>query len=361
MVLRVGYDARAAVLDRYRGLGRVAREHLVHLAALEELELVAFLPRGVPVPEALAGRRIEVVELPHPRRGAFLFDGPAWRWVLRRHPVDVLHLPAWGVPPGVPVPVVATLHDVTPIRYPGAIPRARTQRRAVGRLETYRRASLVHAVSRATARDAVHCLGIRPDRVRTVPNGVAAPPPDRDTPRSHALWVGGADPHKRIGLLIEAWTAHGVDDLPPLVVAGGASEDPAVRAASRRVPGRIRLVGTLDDAALGALYSGAIAVLVPSLWEGFGLPALEGMRYGAVPILTARSALPEAGGDAALYVPPDAPPEEWAEAVRRLTRDVELLERLRKAGRKRVGKLSWERVARELVPLYREVRILASS
>ena len=360
VTLRAGFDLRPAAIDPDRGLGRVAAGLARALASMGGLELTVFVPSGVHV-EGWYTAGVEVVHLPQPRRGAWLWDGPAWRWVLRRHPVDVLHLPAWGVPPGIPVPVVATLHDVTPVRHPEAIPVGRVRRRAVQRLGTYRRATLVHAVSRATARDAVHVLGIPPERVRVVANGVTPPASPARGPREHVLFVGGADPHKRVDLLVEAWTLNRAPDLPPLVVAGGAAGHPAVRRGAALRPGVVRPLGTVEDGELHALYARAVAVLLPSLWEGFGLPALEGQAHGAVPVLTARSALPEAGGEAALYVPAGAPARRWAEAVLRLVRDPVLAGRLREAGFARARRSTWGGTAARLAGVYREAAMRASS
>ncbi len=343
-------------MDPHRGLGRVTAGLADALRELDGVETVLFVPRGLHgVPTRWYRGSARVVQLPQPRRGAFLWDGPAWRWVLRRHPVDVLHLPAWGVPPGIPVPVVATLHDVTPLRIPEAIPAGRVRRRAVQRLGTYHRATLLHAVSRATARDAVHVLGIPPTRIRVVHNGTHVP--GGGVPageRTHVLFVGGADPHKRVELLLTAWGLPEAADLPPLVVAGGAAADPRVVEAARRDPGRIRAAGVVDDAALDALYPGASAVLLPSLWEGYGLPAAEGMARGAVPVLTTRGSLPEAGRDAALYLPAGAGPREWLGAVRRLLEDGELRTRLVRRGMARARERTWERIAGDLAEVYRE-------
>ncbi len=358
--LRAGFDLRPAAVDPGRGLGRVAASLARALAFREDLEFTVFVSSGIHAERWYTGRA-RVVHLPQPRRGAFLWDGPAWRWVLRRHPVDVLHLPAWGVPPGIPVPVVATLHDVTPLRYPAAIPAAGVRRRALQRLGTYRRATLVHAVSRATARDATHVLGIPPGRVRVVPNGVAPAAEDDGGERRHALFVGGADPHKRVAMLARAWVESSAEGLPPLVVAGAAAGHPAVVRAARSRPDRVHCAGTVSEEELGRLYRGAVAVLLPSLWEGFGLPALEGMAHGAVPVLAACSALPEAGGEAALYVPPQAPPARWVDAVLELDRNPGLARRLRAVGLGRAGRSRWAKTAAGLVEVYREAVMRASS
>ncbi|NOZ79010.1 MAG: glycosyltransferase family 4 protein [Acidobacteria bacterium] len=356
MKLHLGLDARAAMIDPYRGLGRVTAQLARVLIRRNDLEVTLFVPRHAHVPGPWYRGARAIVHLPQPSRGAFLWDGPAWRWILRRHRVDVLHLPAWGVPPGIPVPVVSTLHDITPLRIPGSIPSAWARRRACQRLETHRRASLVHAVSRATAADAVHGLGIVPDRVRVAGWGVDTRlfVPGPNAARRHVLFVGGADPHKRIGLLVDAWTAPGSADLPPLVIAGGAARAPFVRQAAAADPDRIELVGLVGDETLARLYRTAIALLMPSLWEGFGLPVLEAMASGCVPVLTGRASLPEVGGDAALYVPASAPPESWAQAVRRLTGDASLRDRLSARALTLAAARRWEATADALVGIYRE-------
>ncbi len=354
--LKIGFDARAAILDPHRGLGRVTAQLARTLVRRDDLEVTLFIPRYAHVPDAWYRGARAIVHLPQPSRGAFFFDGPAWKWVLRRHHIDVLHLPAWGVPPGVPVPVVSTLHDITPLRIPESIPPARTRRRAIQRLTTHRRATLVHAVSRATASDAVHGLGIWPERVRVAGWGVNTEifSPGPDTARNHVLFVGGADPHKRISLLIQAWTSAEADGLPPLTIAGSAARASFVRSAAAQHPDRLVLAGIVDDHQLAGLYRTAIALLLPSLWEGFGLPVLEAMASGCIPVLTDRASLPEVGRDAALFLPVTASAAAWAAAVRKLTSDVTLCTRLAARGITLASEQTWERSAERLIEIYHQ-------
>jgi glycosyltransferase involved in cell wall biosynthesis len=197
--------------------------------------------------------------------------------------------------------------------------------------------------------------------VRVVPNGVAPAAEDDGGERRHALFVGGADPHKRVAMLARAWVESSAEGLPPLVVAGAAAGHPAVVRAARSRPDRVHCAGTVSEEELGRLYRGAVAVLLPSLWEGFGLPALEGMAHGAVPVLAACSALPEAGGEAALYVPPQAPPARWVDAVLELERNPGLARRLRAVGLGRARRSRWAKTAAGLVEVYREAVMRASS
>lgn len=331
------------------------------LTRTDPADLVLFVHRSPLVPEAWY-HRAEVVHLTRPTRGAFLLDPMAWRWTLRRHPVDVLHLPAWGVPPGLSVPVISTLHDVTPLRFPKCLP-PRVRRRAVERLETHARASLVHAVSRSTARDAVHALGVLPGSVRVVPNGVDT---DRYTPaddprREGVVYVGGGDRHKRVDLLLEAWSRPDSADLPPLSLVGGCSNLPGALRAADAHPERLRLLGEIPEAELIDVYRTSLALLLPSLWEGFGLPALEAMACGCVPIVTDVSSLPEVVGDAGVLVSPDRGGQAWANAFRRLREHPEELSRLRAAGIVRAARMTWDRTAEGLMGLYRETAMRALS
>jgi len=355
--LQVGFDARAAFLDSRRGLGRVARQLAEALLARDDIELTLFVPRGAEAPEAWRSGPHRVAELRRPRRGAFLWDGPAWAWSLRRRRLDVLHLPAWGVPPLIPVPVVSTLHDVTPLLEPQAVPSAVARRRALQRLATHRRATLVHAISRSTARDAVRALGLPPRRLRVVTHGV-----DRRTfrplprlPLEHVLFVGGADPHKGLGLLLEAWEAPEAASLPPLRVVGPAAADSTIcRRAAALPEGRVLLEQPVPDDVLARRYRQAVALILPSRWEGYGLPVLEAFSCGCPAIVTTRGALPEVGADAALYVSASAPASAWTEAVARLAAEPELRDRLAARGLELAAARSWERTAERLVSVYRE-------
>jgi len=116
------------------------------------------------------------------------------------------------------------------------------------------------------------------------------------------------------------------------------------------LPGRCLQTG-LNDRELAAAYAGALALVFPSLYEGFGIPVLEAFACGCPALLAGRSSLPEVGGDAALYFDPESGEELLCQAAR-LLHDPALRESLAAAGRERLRGFSWERTAAQTLAVY---------
>ncbi len=349
--MQIGFDARAAFLDPDRGFGRFTRALAEALLQVVPGEVVVFVPHGFIVPPPWYLRAASVVQLVRPRRGAFLVDGPAWAFTLRRHRVDVLHLPAWGVPRGLGVPVVATFHDATPFRF--ASPPQRRQRwRARAGIRSIARATLVHAVSCYARSELLSVVPIPATKVIAVPHGVGAvfaPGPTPSTPR-HALFVGGGDPHKNLDLVLAVWAHPAAVALPPLVLAGAAAADPRLQGLVQA--GVARAVPHPGDGELVELYRRAFALLMPSRNEGFGLPALEAMACGCPVVAASAGALPEVCGGAAILLDPDDP-GAWRAAIAGLAADPARRAAMASAGLQRAREFTWERTAREMLGLYR--------
>ncbi len=265
----------------------------------------------------------------------------------------MLHLPTWGVPRGLRVPVVATFYDATPFRFPSPPQRWR-RRRARLAIRSLERATVIHAISHHAARELLSVTTVSEERVAVGYLGVDAvfsPAAVPERPR-HLLFVGGADPHKNLEVVLAILAHAPAGVLPPLVVAGSAAADPRLR--SPELEPLVRCVPGPGDDELAELYRRATALLVPSRNEGFGLPALEAMACGC-PVIAARAgALPEVCGDAAVLVDPDDL-RGWLDAVTALVTSPERRRALASAGLGRAAAFTWQRAAGALLDLYRRV------
>ena len=316
--MRIGIDARK-IADY--GIGTYIRGLLGALAKTGDEEIVAFAPAGTALPNGVAHI---AVDAPHYSLRELLAVGRA---ADRAH-LDLFHAPHYVVP-FTGVPVVVTIHDLIHLTQPPSNPLAPFYARAMlGR--AVRKARRVLTVSEATKRAIVETLLVAPDDVVVTPNGVderfwsaAAMSPLSN----YFLFVGNDKPHKNLRVAREAADRAHVR----LVVAGSAN--------------------FVSDDELVALYRGAIALVMPSAEEGFGLPAAEAMACGT-PVITSRAAaLVEITGDAALHV--DAEPRALARAMKRLLGDEALRRAMSVRGRDRARAFTWTRCAELTRAAYR--------
>jgi glycosyltransferase involved in cell wall biosynthesis len=267
------------------------------------------------------------------------------------------------VPRALPCPVVATFHDATPLRFLSP-PEWWPRRRACRAILSIARATLVHAVSQHARDEAVAHAGVAAERVRVAHWGVG--PPFRPAPApvapEHLLYVGGADPHKNLDLLLAMLQLPAAAVLPPVLVAGPAASDElfSAKIAATGLAERVRFAVAPDDDALADLYQRALALLVPSRNEGFGLPMLEAMACGCPVLAAAAGALPEVGGEAAALLSPNHP-QPWLDAAMRLHAEPTWREKLAAAGLAHARAFTWRRTAEALLAVYGEARRAASA
>lgn len=252
------------------------------------------------------------------------------------------------------LPVSVTCYDLIPLHEPPRNPLHRAaHRRYVRRL---RHAQMILAISQATADDLVQTLGVPADRIRVTPLGVAPPVPAAgETPDApYVLYANGIEPHKNPMLAIDAVarSRHRVH----IVMTGTWDErrSQALRDHARAtgIADRVSFLGYVTDARLAALRRDALAALVTSRREGFGLPLLEALAAGVPALAADIPALREVGADAATYLPPD--PDRWAAAIDTLVEhpaDTEAIER----GRRHAASFTWERTAALTRDAWREV------
>ena len=316
--MRIGIDARK-IADF--GIGTYIRGLLGALVELGGHEYVAFAPSGASLP---SGVEHAIVDAPHYSVRELLVVGRA----ADRAGLDLFHAPHYVVP-FTRVPLVVTIHDLIHLRHPNPLARlyARTM---IGRAR--RKARVVLTVSEAVKR------AIGDEKVIVTPNGVDSVFfADAPSEPRHFLFVGNDKPHKNVEALIDAFS--GVrSELPDarLVLAGGAFE----RFASQNIDVR----GFVETSELVSLYRNAIALVMPSLDEGFGLPAAEAMASGAAVITSNAPALVEITADAALHVEArDA--AALAAAMLRVAGDRALRDSLASRGLERARAFTWKRCA----------------
>lgn len=307
--------------------------------------------------------------------GKLRFEQSAFPRACARLGVDVAHVPYWGPPFRSSVPVVVTVHDLIPLllrRYRGGL----LQRLYTALVSaTVRGASRVLTDSRASREDILTHLGLVPEQVRAVPlaagerYGPERSPDEKaararyDLPERYVLYLGGFDVRKNLATVLATyrWVGPALGETCPLVIAGRLPErDTAFTPDPRRlmrdagVDDRlVRFSGFVDEADKPALYRGAVALIFPSIYEGFGLPPLEALACGTPVVGSDATSLPEVVGDAGVLLPPfDA--QRMAGALIQLATDEAFHQEMSRRALDQAARFSWDRTARATLQTYHE-------
>jgi glycosyltransferase involved in cell wall biosynthesis len=176
-----------------------------------------------------------------------------------------------------------------------------------------------------------------------------------DLPRRYLLYVGNQDPRKNVATLLRAFAVvrRAAPDVDLLLV--GPDTWGRRSAIAHGLPEGARWLGYLPDAHLHRAYAGAEAVVLPSLYEGFGQPVLEGMAHGVPVVASNRSSIPEVAADAALLVDPEDE-SALARAMGRVLREPDLAQSLGRRGRARSEQFTWDHTATGVLAVYRAAR-----
>jgi alpha-1,3-rhamnosyl/mannosyltransferase len=275
---------------------------------------------------------------------------------------DLYHETAFFPFPTPPdVRTVFTVHDLSLDRYPQWHPAERVlfHRRCfapslagVDRFLTvsrFTRDELTALYPMAPDRATVTPLAVDPTLFRPWPRAAVEAGRLRcGLPERYLLFVGGGDPRKNAGTVLAA-----MDTLPTdirLAVVGWEGWD---RTAAGRA--RTMALGYVPDEELAALYAGALALVYPSLYEGFGLPILEAMACGCPVVCSRLASLPEVGGEAALYLEDPTDPAELAGVLNRLVESPLLRADLSVRGLAQASRFSWESTAAATLRIFTEV------
>ena len=277
----------------------------------------------------------------------------------RRGKVDLVHFFDLIGPLASRRRFVATVHDAS-VAHGFEFTRLRRAYKRPLQPWALRRAEAVVAVSAFARDEAVGRLGGDASRIRVIHSGPGLIGPAAGGAHSavpeerYLLFVGTLADNKNLPFLVRAFDAASVD--ADLVLAGrsgsaGGELEAAVAAARSR--NRIRVVEDLSDTALNDLYRGAVALLHPSRYEGFGFTPLEAMARGCPVLLSDIPPLREVSGDGALVLPLDE--AAWSDGIRRIVADEALRTDLRRRGTETVSRYSWDETARRLCELFLEL------
>ncbi|MBU2833192.1 glycosyltransferase family 4 protein [Acidithiobacillus ferriphilus] len=296
-------------------------------------------------------------------------DNAAFHIHLLRHPVDVVFGPNYSAPKSH-VPTMITLHDLSHIHYPETHPPARVAYLNQQIPKSLYQAAIILTDSEFSRQEIVDAFPEVESRIRVVYPGinpsVANAGADTDLvqwlgtdPPPYFLFLATLEPRKNISRLLEAYAT-----LPdrfrkehPLYLAGnfGWREAEFSDVLKRLVEGgEARILGFVPDTLLPALYHRALALVYPSIYEGFGLPPVEAMATGCPVLVSNVTAMPEVCGDAALYCDP-LDVSSIRDGMLRLAEDVELRNRLSQAGPVRASLYSWDQSGTEVLALLREI------
>jgi glycosyltransferase involved in cell wall biosynthesis len=362
---RITIDLR---MYRHSGIGRYLRNLIPSLLPLLEADAVRVLGSSDLFGDApwLRDPRIQLFETSAPiysiaeqllgLRGAF-------------RDTTLLWVPHFNAPLFYRGSLALTIHDIAPLALPEILGNA--TKRAYARLLIERataQASAILCDSAFSAAELQKHVGTPAAKMTVVHLGLdeswpaAAEPHCESDGVPYFLYVGNIKPNKNLALLLKAFAKVQARLPHRLVLAGrmrgfGSNDEPVLRQA-QSMGDRVRFTDEITDAELIALYAGASALVLPSLYEGFGLPLLEAMQMGCPCMSSNAASLPEIGGDAAIYFDPHSV-EALVECLGEVT-DVRLMNSLRIAGRARAAQFNYARCAVQtaaiLNPLLRKSR-----
>lgn len=383
----IGFDAKRAYHNN-TGLGNYSRTLIDALARYYPAhQYVLFNPKASTLYQPAAAHVREV----RPEAAIDRAFPSYWRSArlsgqLAAQGIDLFHGLSHELPRGIEdtgIPSVVTMHDLIQERYPEQYAWIDRKTYGVKLRHAARVATTVIAISNQTKQDVEHFLGVSPDRIRVCYQSCSpiyreSVPEERlqeirkayGLPDRYFLSVGSIIERKNLLRICEAMAMlRGTVDIPLVVIgSGGGAYKQNVEAFLQSHGLRTQVMflsdnpllasraGYRSSADLPAIYRQAVAMLYPSSFEGFGIPVLEALCCGLPVITSNRSSLPEAGGPGSIYVDPENP-QQIADAMRRVSEDDALVDRMRAAGLAHAAQFTEEACARRVIDVYNESKV----
>lgn len=363
----IGIDGNEANVDKHVGVSVYTLTMLKYFAehATENLQFRVYLkdqPKDL-LPKPSSHFRYDVVN------GRFLWSQiflPIRLYTKKE--IDVFFSPAHYTPRFCPVPLVTTIHDLSYFYYPEEFLKKDLYKLKNWTKRAIEKSKKIIAVSKNTKKDILKFYQVPEEKVEVIYNGFEKPVNEKKVgiknvlktydlrPKMYLLYVGTLQPRKNINTLIEAFkkVSETQKDWKLVIVGkkGWLYDDIYRLVTGLNLSDKVIFTDYIPDEDIAALYSEAFCFVLPSLYEGFGIPILEAMSYGCPVITSFSSSLPEIGGDACMYLDP--------EDVNDLVGEIEALqdnkvrEEMIKKGKERVKQFSWSKSAKETLEVIRQ-------
>ncbi len=369
----IAIDGNEANVSNKVGIGQYAFELLKQFSGnqVSDIKYRVYL-KDAPkehMPEESENWKYEIVG---PRKFWTQIGLPLKLYTERQKP-DVFFSPTHYAPRFSPVPTVISIMDMSFEYFPELFAKNDLYQLRNWTRYSAKNAAKILTISQASKNDIIKFYGVPDDKIVVTPLGV------REVERSkhkvlsmedlkekykinkpYILFVGTLQPRKNIERLIEAFsklrTVNSELSNHQLVIVGkkGWLYEPILEAPEKHgVKDEVKFLDFVTDEDIPAFYQNAECFVLPSLYEGFGLPVLEAMRYGCPVVTSNISSLPEAGGDAAIYCDPESV-EDIAKQIEKVLTDSELRKKMVAAGRDQIKKFSWEKSAKETLEVLKE-------
>jgi glycosyltransferase involved in cell wall biosynthesis len=314
---------------------------------------------NLPLPEKANFHRVVCGVDASVRELRYLWEQTALPVKVARLGLNVLHSLGYVSPLFCPCHSVVTVHDANAVRIGASMElRRRLALRLFSRLSTIM-SDRVITVSNFSRSELIGAMGVRESKISMIYSGPGRPGLDAvptcaqpSAARPFVLAFDGS-PHKNTEKLALAFEESSFG-LPHELLIAGSKPKTFPGSAS----GRVRFLGRLSDSELWPLLREAALLVQPSLYEGFGFPVVEAQRVGIPVACSNRGALHEVGGDACFYFDPTSR-AAIGQAIRRCLEDNQLRSELREKGFENAKRFCWERTAREVVSVYRQVSEMA--
>ncbi len=258
--------------------------------------------------------------------------------------LDIYHTSDWAQAPSK-AKIIAPIYDLVVYKYPETSHPSivATQKRRIEWVK--KEADIIVTISKSSKQDINEILGIPLEKIRVIYPAVADEYKEYKSLKSpnkpYFLAVGTREPRKNFKRLVEAFIKAKLNDVDLYIVGKPGWGEENINNKN------IKILGFVDQKEMPELYANALAFVYPSLYEGFGIPILEAMSCGCPVITSNVSSMPEAGGEAAMYIDPTN--------VDDLTFAMKNIKYSKEKGFTQVKKFNWEKSAREMIGIYEEL------